>query len=254
MTCFKSRAAKISVANLPPEFELAKLFQDVINPHPSWTTGTAACTWYGVECIEAKICNIKLERRPSSVLPFSGALRFEHLPRSLLELNIQSTDITGKVQLIDLPPKLHSLVLSGNKFYGSLDLVSLPNLIKWLSLNKNRFSGNICLSGLPAQIRRLLLDNNALTGAPDLTSLPSLIQEVSLHNNMFSGIIDLTQLPPSLRRLTLENNEELNAEVEKSRLPTFLNAYIEGNGAFMHRQNSLFTFLNTKICIAKHVP
>ena len=46
------RAAKVSVANLPLEYQLARLIRNIENPHNTWDTDTPACEWEGVECNE----------------------------------------------------------------------------------------------------------------------------------------------------------------------------------------------------------
>ena len=48
----KSRPAKVSAANLPQEYELSELVQDIANPHKSWNTEVTACDWEYVTCDE----------------------------------------------------------------------------------------------------------------------------------------------------------------------------------------------------------
>ena len=197
-----TRTAKVSVVNLPQEYELERFVRDVENPYPSWSVDTAACMWGMVQCDDSgQVRNINFWGKK-----LLGQLNLKYLPKSILKFSAGMNRFTGEAHLDSLPPLLSHLDLCSNGFIGSLELASLPSDMVELILYKNKFSGDVCLSSLPGNLKILDLGNNALTGAVDLEHLSSSMVELMLKNNEFSGPVCLERLP-RLKELNLSNNK-----------------------------------------------
>ena len=207
----KLSAAKVSIMNLPQEYQLARVLADVKDLHKSWSTETPACKWAGVKCNErGEVTYIAWE--------FSGRPNLKYLPRSLVHLYLWRNMLTGCVELVDLPIGLEMLNLSHNRFNGEVDLTSLPPNLRGLYLGYNMFTGQVCVSKIPTSIRNLYLQENAFSGCFDLTSLPTSIRNVSLDHNHFSGKLHLDHLPPNIITLQLSSNL-FSGDVCLTRLP-----------------------------------
>ena len=168
--------AKVGFANLPQEYELARLISDVKTPHSSWCTSTAACSWSDVKCNEkgqvSHICWNEMN--------LFGTLHLAYLPQTLSTFEVEESQLSGEILLDNLPFELIALSLHKNYFTGSLDLSALPETMKWVYLCWNRFSGEVCLNMLPARLEIINVHQNDLTGTPDLTSLPKNLFELIL--------------------------------------------------------------------------
>jgi hypothetical protein len=101
------------------------------------------------------------------------------------------------------------IALSDKNLTGHVDLIQLPASLTWLDVNQNKLSGAVDLTKLPAALTDLFLSDNRLTGAVDLTKLPPSLEKLMLGWNQLTGPVDLTQLPRSLWMLGLEHNAGL---------------------------------------------
>jgi len=235
------RTAKVTLANLPQEYQLAKLIADLENIDDSWCTETPACEWSDVDCDEdEKISNISW-----SEYDLVGKIHLEYLPLSLEGFAARANELSGTVPMDQLPPDLDTLILMYNILDGELDMTSLPKNLVGLYLSQNQFTGNVCLTRLPVGMKYIYLNHNHLTGALDLSLLPPKMRTLSLANNSFSGALDLSQLPLTiggiclqentfsghveltrlpcgLKTLDLSNNTGLYGEVKKSQLPQYI--------------------------------
>ena len=218
---YKSRAARVGIAHLPSEFELARLISGIENPHSSWNTDTSACKWEGVVCnADGEVVEIRWQKRAYvSIMPkLSGILFFEYLPHTLSVFDASNNQLTGEIPFERLRG-IQTLNLSDNCYCKRLDLTSLPESMTHLNLSNNEFTGEVSLSVLPAQLYELCLSGNLLTGLPDLTALPKSMTLLSLDRNQFSGVVDLTRLPSTLRSLHLADNRDLCGSFKSSDLP-----------------------------------
>ena len=216
------RAAK--VFNLPQEYELARLTQDMNYPHSSWNASTPACEWDGVMCDDKyKVVVIDWKTRF-----LTGMLHLEHLPRSTLNFVAHENKLNGTAILDNLPCVLHRMSLYRNHLDGELNLTALPQAMRELYLQRNEFTGGINLCSLPTEMNYLELSHNLLFGTPDLTKLPFNIKFLSLSHNNFSGEINLTRLPRYMQRLDFENNSDLRGEGKRSFMPLRLGCCYSG--------------------------
>jgi len=185
------RAGRVSMANFPPEYELAQLVRNVGNLHSTWKTSTPACKWDGVDCNEAdEIKCINWSGISQSDEQLTGSLSFGYIPKTLHTFNVFVTNLSGEVPLNILPCELRCLVLRNNELSGSLDLTSLPPNLRNLDLSANRFTGEVCLTKLPLELKYLCLDRNQLSGKLYLNNLPNL-SYLRLYENNFSGNVDI---------------------------------------------------------------
>ena len=236
-----SGLGKIRGANLPQEYELARLFQAIDNPPMSWTTSTPACGWKSVMCD----ADLRVTRISLLDINLTGLLRLEWLPETLREFNVWRNNITGSAELGRLPTNIFYLGLSTNKFTGPLDLVHLPNTLDELDAESNQFDGHIELATLPMSLTHLRLHKNLLQGELNLLNLPKKLQYLNLScncftgslelqhlpsslidlycaNNLFSGLVRFVHLPARLETLDLEDNQNLQGEIDVSMLPESL--------------------------------
>ena len=214
------RAGKVSGMNLPQEYKLARVIEDiqVQTKYPSWNEHTHACKWYGVYCNQEG----KVNKIDWKVCRLSGTLHLSHLPSSLLRCEMASNYLKGEIpleELYDTTPKLYYLDLSGNKFGGAIDLNFVPARMKFFVLGNNVLKGNLHLSLLPLEAEEVFFQDNFFNGNLDLTSLPKNIKYLDLRNNKFSGVIDLSHIPTSLEGLLICGNAMLRGTVEIGTLP-----------------------------------
>jgi len=213
------RAAKVSITNLPQEFQLEQVVRDVENPNSSWTTSTPACKWSGVDCNNTdSVMSISWWSRE-----LKGSLNYSHLPETIHIFYANVNQLFGEVSLETFPPKLRTLSLRNNQLSGTLDLTALPPDLKTLVLSGNQFTGEVCLTKLPSQLRYLYLGRNMLSGDLCFRKLPNMVI-LRLEENDFSGKIDLRSIPCSLEELNLANNINLCGKVKEYHIPLLLRA------------------------------
>jgi hypothetical protein len=120
-------------------------------------------------------------------------------------LNLGNSQLSGPVDLTQLPQSLQQLDLCNNKLCGSVDLTQLPQSLQWLDLYGNQLSGTVDLTHLPQSLRLLYLGDNQLSGSVDLTQLPQSLRWLNLDNNKFRGTVRRSMLPTSLK-LSADNS------------------------------------------------
>ena len=153
----------------------------------------------------------------------------------VIQIDMDSSDISGSIQLCYVPPKVKILRIrppwTDGKLTGSVDLGHLPDGMQHLSLESNSFTGEIDLTKLPDGMQKLSIDNNQLTGEIDLKRLPEGIQRFFLQNNQLTGEIDLTQLPEGMSVLQLQCNQ-LTGEIVLAHLPDGMESLFLNNNQF----------------------
>ena len=93
-------------------------------------------------------------------------------------LDLNYAVLSGSLDVHKLPRSLQRMELCGNyrcseqQLSGPLDLTQLPSRMETLGLNLNRFSGGLNLWNLPSTLKVLCLYSNRLSGPIDLTQLP----------------------------------------------------------------------------------
>ena len=186
------------------------------------------CEWSCVRCDEDEsVIAIDIDSRH-----VRGSLELCYVPPKVKMLHISSHfegQLTGSVDLRQLPDGMKKFSLQGNKLSGEINLPKLPKGMKQLVLNRNKLTGGIDLTLLPDGMYNLSLKNNQLTGEIDLTHLPDRIRWLELNNNYLTGEIDLRQLPKGMRQLDLQNNQLTGSLVIK-KLPRMMNLIdVRGN-------------------------
>jgi len=267
-----SRPAKVRGAVLPQEYELARLFEEVENPHSSWKVDTPATEWNGLnidsycwsdelpklyhypqqehnmftpkgyEWSTKGVRKIIINRRR-----LRGKLNLRYIPYSVTFFHAGHNELTGTVQLDSLPPSLLYLNLSHNQFSGSVDLISLPKSLQILFLENNKFSGNVCFSKLPRDIRDVCLKGNALVGAPDLQNLPPSLTYLGLSSNHFHGYVTFESLPESLS-LYLNDNIALYGKLVKECLPWGVYICTTGTNITVHQPPKRDALSKRRVC------
>ena len=105
-TRVRMNTSKVSVTNLPQEYQLARLLADANNLHKSWSTEAPACEWNGVECNDdEEVIYVTWD-----VSRISGSLRFIYLPHTLESFLVYNNDLSGLVPLDQLPLGSRNLV------------------------------------------------------------------------------------------------------------------------------------------------
>ena len=168
------RPSKVRGANLPQEYELARLLGDNENLPTTWSTSTPACEWKGTHCnTDGYVTGLNWDS-----FSLTGTLRWDWLPRSVVLCNVMRNKLTGHIHTEKLPPQLRYLLLSVNRFTNQGDLTCLPLSLEDFVLDENHCHGNV-----------------------DLTHLSPRLSKLSLRSNFFSGEVNLTGLPASLTYL-----------------------------------------------------
>ena len=102
---------------------------------------------------------------------------------SVIEIYIHCHCVRGSLELLYAPPKVKVLRISSHfegQLTGSVDLTQLPDGMRKFSLRGNKLSGEINLLQLPKGMKQLNLNHNQLTGEIDLTQLPDGMEKLSL--------------------------------------------------------------------------
>ena len=175
-----SRASKVHHSNLPQEYELEKLVQDMGNTPPSWNIHNSPGKWNGVICFQSNQVRSLIWLN----LALKGTVNLSALPRSLIHVDLSMNQLGGEIQLEELPPKLSCLNLSLNRFTGSLNLNLLPQSLRDLDLSRNRFSGHVNLQKIPLKLTLLDLScNKELQGHVNVAKLSPVLC-LSTHETM----------------------------------------------------------------------
>ena len=169
-----SRAGKVRGMKLPLEYDLAKFISEIENPYPSWSTATPACEWDGVKCNnKGDVTEINWSSRQ-----LRGVLHWEHLPQSLILLNIHNNQLCGNVDFSALPRGLQRMWIGENLFSGELHFKDLPPTVTVLNASSCRFSGHVdFLSIQHSSLAKTasgfdLLNNPALKGTVSRNVIP----------------------------------------------------------------------------------
>ena len=205
-----TRLGKIQGSELPQEYKLDLFVRGIKNLNPTWNTNTPACEWHGVWCneegevgaIDWKGCNLQ------------GTFFWEHLPKSVLILDLSRHELCGLVEFELFPPKLETLRLSSNKFTGSIK--NLPVFMQVISVDDNCFTGELNFGLLPASLRFLDVSHNELSGTPQFGDIKSNLRRIYLRNNFFEGEVDFQRLPGTVIWLTLDGNRDLSGMIDLS--------------------------------------
>ena len=105
---------------------------------------------------------------------------------SVIEIDIDSRHVRGSLELRYAPPKVKVLAITSNfegQLTGSVDLTQLPDGMEYLHLQNDNLTGEIDLTQMPDGMRVLILKNNQLSGEIDLTQLPDGMSCIKLNNN-----------------------------------------------------------------------
>ena len=152
---------------------------------------------------------LNLALMPPSVTHFSfsmdqvcGTIDVKSLPAGLVVLRLRLTELMhGPIETAHLPKGMMQLDVEMNAFSGELDLAMLPSGLVWLNVSFNLFSGSANLTELPETLEVLHLAENQFSGELNFKSLPESIQDIDISNNRFSGSIVLNNIPPKLWRV-----------------------------------------------------
>ena len=228
---------KVRGALLPQEYNLAHVIEDLENPHPSWSTSSHACMWKGIRCETEKVSVILWHG-----MKLSGHLKFNWLPRTLVDIYMRSNRLSGSVHLSSLPASLKILSLSQNSFTETLDFSQLPGNLQVIDLGHNQFEGNVELGSFPLTLTELDVSHNKLSGSVYFSSLPPGINLMYLEHNRFTGTPDLEHLSSSLEEITINNNSFSGIlQLDMLRLDTMaLNVLWLHNNPELHMNNNVF--------------
>ena len=191
-----------------PLFQLDRIYLTSCNLGPTFPNWIQ--TQRKVSFLEISDANI------SDTIP---AKWLEDLPSTLMDLNISSNQIDGRLPNV-LAKGLNGLAidLSANRIEGTLPL--FPTNLTFLNLSKNRFSGSISsLCKINAQLLAFLdLSDNMLSGRlPNCFMHWRKLIVLNLAGNNFFG-----EVPPSLGSLSRLKTLNLNNNNFSGELPSSL--------------------------------
>ena len=182
----------------------------------------------------------------------SGSISLNHLPASLLAIDISSNSLTGTVDVAllphvmtflslwgnyfhgsiefrALPPDLTALFISNNNFTGGMDLAKLPEFLDLCSTEFNKFSGEVDFMNLSEELTEIEVNSNCLHGSVTLSALPHALTILNIGCNNFEGNLDLVHLPDAPQYLNAEENK-FTGGVDITFLPPKLRKlHISGN-------------------------
>ena len=163
------------------------------------------CDWSCTKCDDAERV-IQAEMHSANV---SGSVKLCYIPPKMKVLKITTfgiSNLTGSIDLTQLPEGMQKLSLGNNKFTGEIDLTQLPDGMNMLFLDCNRLTGEVNLTHLPEGMQRLHLEYNQLRGEVDLAHLPNAMEFLSLVRNQFSGPLVIKKLPQRMNTIDVRGN------------------------------------------------
>ena len=173
------------------------------------------CDWPCVKCdVSERVIEIGVDSSD-----IRGSIQLCYVPPKVKVLKVTpsfpGSELSGSVDLTQLPVGMQVLDLQNNILTGEVDLTRLPSETESLSLGHNQLTWEINITQLPDGMQKLFLDNNQLTGKVDLTKLPKGMNVLRLQYNQFTGAIDLGNLPDEMTYLFLQNNKFSGSFVAK---------------------------------------
>ena len=153
----------------------------------------------------------------------SGSLDLGEVPGELNALDISKNKFSGSLNLGKITTsEIRHLRIKHNNFEGNLDLSALPKDCIEFDASHNEFSGDILLEGIPATLHSLDLSHNHFTGVPDLSDIPDCISDrlckIMANDNCLEGNIQLNlQSTPGLV-VSLGNNPGLHGTAKGRQL------------------------------------
>ena len=185
------------------------------------------CEWSGIKCDDnERVIEIDIVKDD-----LSGSLELCYFPPKVNMVTISprsKSNMTGSVDLTQLPEGLQVLDLRNNNLTGEIDLTQLPDRMNFLNLSNNQLTGEINLKQLPSCMRELHLNNNHLTGEIDLTRLPDGMTELSLEKNRFSGSFIVKRFPPEITTINALGSQFNAVAVVHSKTRAIIN--LKGSG------------------------
>ena len=185
------------------------------------------CEWSCIECND--------DNRVTEIGIFGGHVRGSldlcYVPPKVKVLNITSwfkSQLTGSVDLTQLPVGMQRLSLSNTELEGKIDLSHLPHEMEFISLEDNHLAGEIDLTHLPEGMSRLFLPNNQFRGEIDLAHLPCVMAFIFLANNQLSGSLVINTLPPLMDTINVQGNHFNCVAVIHSRVVSHI--FLRGSG------------------------
>lgn len=205
-----------------------RVISGFLHKHPSWRSNASLDTWAGVSGCPGANCTFKCRNLGGfGTLDLSSLESFNYFAM----LSFAGCDLSGTVNLAELPVRLDRMYLGGNRFSGTVDLTQLPASLQRLQLWRNSFSGSVDLGRLPPSLQWLYLGLNNFSGSVDLRRLPSGVKYINLVRNHFSGSVDLSSLPHSLLSLLISDNQ-FSGSVILTGLPKGMRYLDIANNAF----------------------
>ena len=150
------------------------------------------CKATGITCVGPNVTIIAW-----SSLGLDGTINATAIPKSLLDLNLNTNLLTGIVPA-SLPNGLTKLDLSRNQLHGTIP-VSFPDGLEFYHIQQNQINGSIP-SSFPNTLSNIDISHNLLTGSIP-SRLPTGLVSFHLHDNKLSG--NLPAFPASLNDLWL---------------------------------------------------
>ena len=178
------------------------------------------CEWSCVKCnTDERVVEIE------ETCAVAGSLQLQYVPPKLKVLMISSwrkSQLTGSVDLSQLPEGMQKLCLSNTELKEGIDLAHLPKIMETLSLENNRLTGEIDLTRLPDAMYKVYLHNNQLSGEIDLTHLPDGMHYLNFSGNQLTGSLVIQKLPQRMRIIDVRSNRLQAVAVVDSNIRTII--------------------------------
>ena len=202
------RAGKVR-GNLGQEYQLERFVHNLTQRHPSWTSETPACKWYGVSCRDQEVFSIDWEKEK-----LRGSFEFSGLPPSTARFLCSKNRVFGFLPLLEFPSSLLRVVVAANQFSGLLNLNDLWSTVIYFEAHVNVLSGALDFSTLPLDLRELRLAKNNFDGELHLVTGRVLqnLQVLDLSYNSFNGALRLNGLWAPALQLSLQGNHFIAAQ------------------------------------------
>jgi len=128
----------------------------------------------------------------------------------LTELYLANNELTGSISFLGFQGgNIRIYDVHGNNLTGSIDLTQLPGVLQYLALSDNFLSGNVNFAAFQTNsstVQVLNIANNQFTGEANISFLNDGLTQLDISGNEFYNPIYFQDLPSTLTLMYLQDN------------------------------------------------
>ncbi len=166
----------------------------------TWDLNNPVSTWYGVQVVDCKV----------------------------IEIRLNNNNLTGTLPNLNLP-HLEILYLANNQLLGAIPAFSYLNKLEWLGLSRNQLTGTIPDFSSSPRLMGLDLSENLLAGNLPNISSTSDLEFLNVAGNQLTGTIPSLSSQRTLRFLNLSKNQFSESALDFANLTNLVSVILSEN-------------------------